>query len=109
MTKTPSPGKIVEAQARLAADLAAQSLSRALAAQLAVTGELVAALARNGTLPLDQSADALFKAADLIMSNLDRSPSPFVATLTAPLQRHADALRALTNKPRPRSKPRPRN
>jgi hypothetical protein len=109
MAKTPTPGKIVEAQARLAADLAAQSLSHALAAQLAVTGELVAALARNGALPLDQSADALVKAADLIMSNLDRSPSPFVATLTAPLQRHADALRALTNKPRPRSKPRSRN
>jgi hypothetical protein len=97
MAKNPPPIAF-EAQAKLAAEFAAQSLTYALTAQFAVLGALISALARNGTLPLDKSATALVEAAEMIEGPLDRSPSPLQAVVMAPLKRHAQMLRDLAGR-----------
>jgi hypothetical protein len=84
---------MVDQQPKLASEMAAAAIRTALAAQLALTGELVAALVANGGLTKQEAAEMINKLADTISSSLESSPSDLQAVFLAPMREHAEALR----------------
>jgi hypothetical protein len=82
-------------QPELAVEHAATAMRFALAAQLALTGQLTSVLVSRGVLTADEAAETIKKIADMITSSLDRATSDLHSVLSAPMTDHAEALRRL--------------
>jgi hypothetical protein len=88
---------MADEQTDLAVEHAATAMRFALAAQLALTGQLMSALVLRGVLSAGEAAETINKIADMIASSLDRATSDLHSVLSAPMTDHAEALRRLAD------------